>query len=113
MGGSSTNSGGVRRTGAAPRPEGPASEDRCPVRFRAVVTGPAAGIVAGSWLEVQLQPTSPSRVIFVDVSSGSIVGSLTAVPNLDLFIDCLRDHRYRAYVDGVVGGRVDVTVVKQ
>lgn len=114
MGGSSNTSFNATRSGATPSGNAPGGKLRCPAKLRAVVTGPAPGIQSGAWLNVQLEPaTNPPRVVFVDIASGAIVGSLTAIPDLDVLIECLRLETYRAHVDAVTGGRVDVTVIKQ
>jgi hypothetical protein len=69
----------------------------------------------GTWLDLVLdQSNVPPRVVFADLATGAIVGSLAAIPDLDVLIQCIRSHvAYRAHVDSVAGGRVDVTVVKQ
>lgn len=112
MGGSSNHSTSIRRT--APTGGGGAGED-CPQKLRTVITGPAAGIAAGTWLEVKLDKSStPPRVVLLDLTAGTIVGSITGVPSLDLLIDCLeKGVDYRAYTDLVAGGRIDVTIVRQ
>lgn len=56
---------------------------------------------------------NPPRVVFVDLANGATVGSLTAIPDLDVLIECLRTEAYRAHVDSVTSGRVDVTIIKQ
>lgn len=116
MGGSTKNTGDSdsrrrKRLGG----DGGQPDDRCPIKFRAVITGPAAGIMPGTWLDLVLDQTSaPPRVVFTDVASGAIVGSLAAVPNLDVLIECLRSQvEYRAHVESVDGGKVDVTVIRQ
>lgn len=112
MGGSSNNTTSTRRT--VPKGGGGAG-DECPQKIRTVITGPAAGIAAGTWLEVKLDnSTTPPRVVLFDLTTGTIVGSITGIPNLDLLIDCLaRGIDYRAYTDLVAGGRIDVTIVRQ
>jgi len=89
--------------------------DKCPKKLKAVVTGPALGIATGARLEVTLDSTSsPPRVVLVDPTSNSIVGSLAGIPNLDVLLGCLENGvGYRAFVDSVDGGRVDVTVTQQ
>ncbi len=112
MGGSSTTNS-IRRK-ARPTQSGGGSDD-CPVKLRAVITSPASGIGPGTWLEVKLDRTSsPPRVVLFDLAAGTVVGSLTGIPNLDVLIRCLEDGvDYRAYTDAVSGGRIDVTIVKQ
>lgn len=88
--------------------------DRCPARLTASVAGPAQGIAAGSWLDVVLQGAAPPRAVLVDPVTLSPVGSLAAVPDLAVFIQCLMDGViYRAFVANVSGGRVDVAIVRQ
>ena len=114
MGGSSTKTTSGRKRGQAAQSGG--GVDDCPLKLRAVVTGPASGISPGAWLEVKLDRTSaPPRVVLLDLAGGgTIVGSLTGIPDLDVIIRCLENGvDYRAYTDSVAGGRIDVTVVKQ
>ena len=112
MGGSTTTNS-VRKKRRAVQSGG--GGDDCPVKLRAVITGPASGVSPGTWLEVKLDRTSsPPRVVLFDLASGTIVGSLTGLPDLDVLIRCLENGvDYRAYTDAVAGGRIDVTVVKQ
>ncbi len=112
MGGSTTTNS-TRKKGRAARLGG--DGDDCPLKLRAVITGPASGVSPGTWLEVKLDRTSlPPRVLLSDLASNAIVGSLTGIPNLDVLIRCLENGvDYRAYTDAVAGGRIDVTVVKQ
>lgn len=115
MGGSSPKSSnrGSRkpRTGGT----GPEGRDGCPKKFKTVISGPARGLEPGAWLDVILDRTStPSRVVLIDLAGGAIVGSLTGIPDLDMLIQCLEAGvGYRAYVESVAGGRVDVTVIQQ
>jgi hypothetical protein len=52
-------------------------------------------------------------VILVDEVTLATVGSLAGIPNLATLIRCLdQGVAYRAYVDRVDGGRIDVTVVR-
>jgi len=114
MGGSSRKLGG-KSTGAKPRGNGAGEDDKCPKRLSAAVTAPAPGISPGAWLEVELdRTTQPNRVVLFDLASRAIVGSLAGIPGLNVLIECLESGvEYRAYVDNVVGGRVDITVVQQ
>lgn len=109
MGGSAKTPSPTRRS-----PVTPDDDDPCPRKFKAVISGPAQGIQAGTWLEVILEPgKSPAPVVFVDPASGAIMGSLIGIPNLATVRDCLTDGvRYRAHVEAVTGGRVDVTVIR-
>jgi hypothetical protein len=86
----------------------------CPSRLTTVISGPAAGIIKGSWLEVRVDRSGGvPRVILVDEVMGATVGSLAGVPNLAVLIRCLDDGvPYRALVDYVDGGRIDITVVQ-
>ncbi len=108
--------------GSAPLPggegdgtgSGVAPGDPCPPKFTASVAGPVQGITAGTWLDVALQGSGARMVVFIDPVSGQIVGALTAVPNLAVFIQCLADGIvYRAFVTKVSGGRIDVAIVRQ
>jgi hypothetical protein len=87
----------------------------CPASMNASIAGPTAAIVQGSWLDVNLdRSTNPHRAVLVDTISGQIVGALMGVPNLALLLKCLEDGvAYRAYVAAVVGGRMDVMLVRQ
>lgn len=126
MGGSSGSSAGRRGkprvSGTAGQPKGMGGGGaggpgglECPLKISAVVTGPAPGITAGSWLEVQLDTsTDPPRVTLLDPAAGVTVGSISGIPGLNILIQCLNGGvSYRAYVDKVDGGRVDVTLVRQ
>jgi hypothetical protein len=103
---------------AKPTKKGTVGEVRsgqdCPSRLTTVVSGPAAGITKGSWLEVRVDRSGGGpRVILIDEVTGAIVGSLAGVPNLAVLIRCLDDGvPYRALVDDVDGGRIDVTVIQ-
>lgn len=90
------------------------SRQECPSRLTTVVSGPAAGITKGSWLEVRVERSGGGpRVILVDEVTGVTIGSLAGVPNLAVLIRCLDDGvPYRALVDQVDGGRIDVTVIQ-
>lgn len=97
---------------ATPPPTRP-DPDPCPDRLSAHVTGPVRGIAANTWLDVELDGEAPS-VVFVDPVTGEKVGSLAGVRRLADIIRCLmRGVTYRAYVDAVSGGRVEVTVTRQ
>ncbi|MGZ8287095.1 MAG: hypothetical protein ACXW27_11995 [Allosphingosinicella sp.] len=111
MGGSTTKGSGGRRRGTGTGGQ----DDGCPPKIKAVITGPAGGISPGAWLGVALdQAPPPPRVVLFDITTKTIVGSLTGIPNLDVLIRCLQDGvEYRAHVENVAGGRVDVTVIKQ
>lgn len=106
--------------GSGPTPQktsnstGPGSGQNCPPRISTVVSGPAAGISAGDWLDVRLDRTAgPARVILVDQVTQRPVGSLAGIPDLATLIRCLEDNvGYSAYVDRVDGGRIDITVVR-
>lgn len=89
--------------------------DQCPISLPASVAGPATGITQGSWLDVHLDnSTDPHRAVLFDPVSGQIVGALAGIPNLALLLRCLADGVvYRAYVAGVEGGRIDVTLSRQ
>jgi hypothetical protein len=115
MGGSPKSSGAEKKRRKLPTGSGPGAGDECPPKFRAVVMGPAPGVIPGTWLDLVLDQTSaPPRVVFTDLATGAVVGSLAAIPDLKVLIDCLKSQvDYRAHVDAVTGGRVDVTVVKQ
>lgn len=112
MGGSTTKD---TRPNAPATGGGPAPDRRCPPKLQAAVTGPAPGITAGTWLEVTLDLSNGMRrVLFVDPVYGQRVGSLSGVPGLAAVIDCLEaGATYMAFVDGVNGGQVDVTLVLQ
>lgn len=94
---------------------GAASGDQCPISLPASVAGPATGITQGSWLDVHLDnSTDPHRAVLFDPVSNQIVGALAGIPNLALLLRCLADGViYRAYVAGVEGGRIDVTLSRQ
>lgn len=116
MGGSS--SGGPGRRPGTRRPRGGGGDngpDGCPYKITASVSAPAPGIVAGTWLHVELdRSVVPSRVLVFDPAARAVVGSIAGIPNLNVLIDCLtRGVEYRAYVDHVSGGRVDITIVRQ
>ncbi len=99
--------------GSATPPSPPPDRDPCPDRIPANVTGPVRGITVNSWLEVELDGEAPS-VVFVDPVTGEKVGSLAGIRRLADLIRCLeRGITYRAYVDAVSGGRVEVTVTRQ
>ena len=101
-----------------PRKRGPGAESGsgqdCPKRFTTIVTGPAEGVIRGSWLDVRIDRTGGQpRVILVNEVTNDIVGSLAGVPNLAILIRCLDDGvSYRALVDRVDGGRIEVTVLQ-
>lgn len=103
---------------AKPTKKGPAagvvSGQDCPSRLTTVVSGPTTGITKGSWLQVRVDRNAGGpRVILVDEVTGATVGSLAGVPNLAMLIRCLDDGvPYRALVDHVDGGRIDVTVIR-
>jgi hypothetical protein len=106
---SSSNAGsGGHSGGAGDRAE-------CPPSLRASVTGPTDDIVEGSWLLVTLDKSAdPIKAVLVDPVSGNIVGSLAGVPKLAILIRCLDEGvDYRAYVDKIDGGRVDVSLARQ
>lgn len=86
----------------------------CPSRLTTIVAGPAEGITKGDWLDVRLDRSGGQpRVVLVDEISGATVGSLAGVPNLAVLIRCLEDKvPYRALVEHVDGGRIDVTVIQ-
>jgi hypothetical protein len=126
MGGSGGGGGGSRRSsatsGSSPSRSsgkggggaGGGSGMLCPPKISAAITGPVAGITAGTWLEVVLRPGTPSRVVVTDLVRGIDVGSISGIPGLNVLINCLENGvHYRAYVDRVHGGRVDVTLVRQ
>jgi hypothetical protein len=94
---------------------GVAGGSNCPASINASIAGPTAGIVRGSWLDVTLdQSVNPHRAVLVDSVSGQIVGALMGVPNLALLLKCLEEGvAYRGYVAAVVGGRMDVMLVRQ
>lgn len=93
-------------------PTGPGQD--CPSRLTTVVAGPVEGIAKGSWLDVRIDRSGGQpRVILIDEVTGVTVGSLAGVPNLAILIRCLEDGvPYRAIVDRVDGGRIDVTVLQ-
>ena len=86
----------------------------CPSRLTTVITGPAAGITKGAWLEVRIDKSGGQpRVVLVDEVSLATVGSLAGVPNLAILMRCLEAGvPYRAIVNHVDGGRIDITVVQ-
>jgi hypothetical protein len=92
----------------------PGSGQDCPSRFTTIVSGPADGIIRGAWLEVRVDRSGVQpRVVLVDEITSAIVGSLAGVPNLAILIRCLEEGvPYRAIVDHVDGGRVDITVLQ-
>lgn len=94
--------------------QGVGSGQDCPARLSTVVAGPAEGITKGTWLDVRVDRSGEQpRVVLVDVVTNATVGSLAGVPNLAILIRCLEDGvPYRAIVDHVDGGRIDVTVVQ-
>lgn len=106
--------------GADPKPpkrsssSGFGSGEDCPSRIATIISGPAAGISRGAWLDVRVDWTGgQARVILVDEVTLATVGSLAGIPNLATLIRCLdQGVAYRAYVDRVDGGRIDVTVVR-
>lgn len=80
------------------------------------MTGPEEGIVPNSWLDVTIDDTGPSpRVLVVDPLTGDVVGTLAGVPRLNDLVRCIlhEGEEYRALVEAVQGGRVDVTVTRQ
>jgi len=93
---------------------GPGSGRDCPTRFTTIVTGPAEGITKGAWLDVRIDRSSGQpRVVLIDEVTNATVGSLAGVPNLAILIRCLEDGvTYRAIVDHVDGGRIDITVLQ-
>lgn len=93
---------------------GRGSGQDCPSRFTTIVAGPAEGITKGAWLNVRVDRSGGQpRVVLLDEVTGATVGSLAGVPNLAILIRCLEDGvPYRALVDHVEGGRIDVTVVQ-
>ncbi len=116
MGGSSskTSTGGGRK----PRPGGAGVDgrDNCPTKFKAIISAPARGLsprrVARSIPRPHDNPLS--RIAGRPDGCGTTVGSLTGIPDLDVLIRCLEAGvTYRAYVESVAGGRVDVTVIRQ
>lgn len=79
------------------------------------MTGPVAGLAAGTLLGVTLDLTGgTAKVVLTDIATSAIVGSLAGIPDVGMFIECLRSGvEYIAYIKQVDGGRVDVTVVRQ
>lgn len=103
--------------GSSPPPSPPPPPTpRCPDILEATLTGPAQGIVPNSWLDVAVDDagTSP-RVLVVDPLTGETVGTLAGVPRLHDLVRCIlhEGEEYRAFVEAVDGGRVDVTVTRQ
>lgn len=90
-------------------------ERECPQRLSTVVSGPGAGIIKGSWLQVSVdRETGAPRVILTDEVTDVTVGSLAGIPNLATLIRCIDEGVvYRALVDDVQGGRIDVTVTRE
>jgi hypothetical protein len=86
----------------------------CPSRLTTIVAGPAEGITKGAWLDVRIDRSGGrTRVVLVDGVTNATVGSLAGVPNLAILIRCLEGGvPYRAIVDHVDGGRIDVTVLQ-
>ena len=124
MGGSSSGfssgmrtgtSGGGGATGGGSGGSGGGGSSGCPAKLKTILLSPASGITAGTWLDLVLDDSPPTpKVLVSNTATGAIVGSLGAVPDLVTLIDCLRNGvRYRAYVDSVTGGRVDITVIRQ
>jgi hypothetical protein len=109
MGGSGPAPGGGPGSSATSGPDG------CPSKISTVIAGPASGLLAGAWLDVSLdRTTEPPRVVLVDAVLGRPVGSLAGVPDLATLIRCLTSGvQYRAYVDRVDGGRVEITVIRE
>lgn len=107
MGGSSPPD---KKTGTTAGPE-----KDCPQRMSTVISGPATGIIKGSWLQVSVDRSGGApRVILTDEVTGVTVGSLAGIPNLATLIRCLDDGiTYRALVDDVQGGRIDVTINRE
>ncbi|WP_342148085.1 hypothetical protein [Methylorubrum sp. SB2] len=94
--------------------QGLGSGGNCPSRIATTIAGPAAGIAKGEWLDVRVDRTGGHpRVVLVDEVTLATVGSLAGIPDLATLIRCLeQDIPYRAYVDHVDGGRIDVTVIR-
>ena len=103
---------GSRRKRFLPQGLGPGQD--CPSRLTTVITGPAAGITKGAWLEVRMDKSGGQpRVVLVDEVLARYGGSLAGVPNLAILMRCLEAGvPYRAIVDHVDGGRIDITVVQ-
>jgi hypothetical protein len=103
---------------AKPTKKGPAaglgSGQDCPDRLTTIVAGPAGGITKGAWLSVRIDRSGGQpRVVLIDEVTNITVGSLAGIPNLAILIRCLEDGvPYRAIVDHVDGGRIDVTVLR-
>lgn len=93
---------------------GVGSGQDCPSRIATIISGPATGIARGEWLDVQVDRTGGRpRVVLVDEVTSETVGSLAGIPDLATLIRCLdQGVHYRAYVDSVDGGRIDITVVR-
>lgn len=99
-----------------PTPTPPPTPRPCPDSLEATLTGPAEGIVPNSWLDVVVDESGPSpRVLVVDPPTGRTVGSLAGVPRLSDLVRCIlrEGEEYRAFVESVEGGRVDVAVTRQ
>lgn len=94
---------------------GSGSGQDCPARLTTIVSGPAEGITRGAWLRVRADRSDGQpRVVLIDEVTGATVGSLAGVPNLAVLIRCLEDDvPYRAIVDHVDGGRIDVTILRE
>ncbi len=109
MGGSTKTTKTTRRT-----PIGTDDDDGCPRKRKAIVSGPAEGIQAGTWLDVILQPgKDPAPLVLVDADTGDEMGALVGIPDLARLRECVANGvRYRAHVEAVSGGRVDVTVIR-
>ena len=110
----SSGTGSTGQGSAGGAAGGSGGSPACPAKISASVAAPAPGIAAGSWLDVVLDIlTQPNRVVLVD-SAGATVGSISGIPGLATLIACLASGvAYRAYVDRINGGRVDVTLVRQ
>jgi hypothetical protein len=93
---------------------GAGSSQDCPQRIATVIAGPIQGIANGTWLGVRLDTgQGQKRVVLIDPNSGNVVGALAGLPNLAMLMRCLEDGvSYRAHVDKVDGGRIDVTVIR-
>jgi hypothetical protein len=106
--------------GSDPKPprrssaSGLGSGQDCPSRIATAISGPAAGIAKGEWLEVRVDRSGGHpRVVLVHKVTFVTVGSLAGVPDLATLMRCLdQGVPYRAHVDRVDGGRIDVTVIR-
>jgi hypothetical protein len=106
--------------GSDPKPSkrspssGLGSGQDCPSRIATIISGPAAGLTTGEWLDVRVDSTGGRpRVVLVDEVTSETVGSLAGIPDLATLIRCLdQGIPYRAYVDRVDGGRIDITVIR-